>query len=80
MNKSIKEQLEDIENIIPPEPCDLQKHLLKEDLEWCEMMCGINEDLLGSVKPIDNEIPEKWKESFVSAHDLLEFYDKVNAK
>lgn len=55
MNKSIKEQLEEIEPIIPiAVPQDIQK-IYDEEIEWLRVMSGINEDLLGKsdeVKPL----------------------------
>jgi hypothetical protein len=39
---------EDIKPITPPDPCELQKQLIKQDLEWVDMVSGINEDFLGS--------------------------------
>lgn len=51
MNKSIKAQLEEIESILPPESTQCKKQQLKEDLEYCKMVGGVNPDLLGPYEP-----------------------------
>lgn len=55
INKGIM-YFNEIEPLTPAEPTETIETLIRQDIEWCNMVAGVNEDLLGRL-PISVEPP-----------------------